>query len=139
MEILRDLQGMGKTIFISSHILSELAELCDSVTIIDQGKIRYSGSMRQLLAHDGLQPVYRLTVSLDSPDCQESLAGVPGVVDCQKPDGKLDYILTIDPEQTSSSTLLRSILDLGVQIEAFNRAEKHLNQAFMDLTERGIH
>src|SRR4029077_18473165 len=33
MEILKELQGMGKTIFISSHILAELAELCDSVTI----------------------------------------------------------------------------------------------------------
>lgn len=36
MEILQELKRMGKTIFISSHILSELAELCDSVTIIDR-------------------------------------------------------------------------------------------------------
>src|SRR5215472_16465918 len=51
MEILQELRHMGKTIFISSHILSELADLCDSVTIIDVGRIKYSGSMSSLLAH----------------------------------------------------------------------------------------
>src|SRR4030095_2170083 len=44
MEILRELQRLGKTIFISSHILSELAELCDGVTIIDRGKVKYRGT-----------------------------------------------------------------------------------------------
>ena len=43
MEILKALKAMGKTVFISSHILSELAELCDSVTIIDRGRIKFSG------------------------------------------------------------------------------------------------
>ena len=46
MEILKELKGMGKTIFISSHILSELAELCDSVTIIDAGRIKFSGKKK---------------------------------------------------------------------------------------------
>ena len=45
MEILRELQRMGKTVFISSHILSELAMLCDSVTILDRGRLKYSGPM----------------------------------------------------------------------------------------------
>src|ERR1700760_2558936 len=51
MEILKELQGMGKTIFISSHSLAELAELCDSVTIIDGGRIKFSGTITALLAH----------------------------------------------------------------------------------------
>src|SRR6266576_1288886 len=51
MEILKELQGMGKTIFISSHILAELAELCDSVTIIDGGRIKFSGPIAALLDH----------------------------------------------------------------------------------------
>ena len=49
MEILRELRRMGKTVFISSHILSELAELCDSVTIIDRGQVKFSGPMDVLL------------------------------------------------------------------------------------------
>src|SRR5690606_9405868 len=60
MEILRELRRMGKTIFISSHILSELAELCDSVTIIDRGKTKFSGSMDDLLERRTETPIYRL-------------------------------------------------------------------------------
>jgi ABC-2 type transport system ATP-binding protein len=52
MEILRELRRLGKTIFISSHILSELADLCDSVTIVDRGQVRYTGSMQGLLKQD---------------------------------------------------------------------------------------
>ena len=50
MQILQELRRLGKTIFISSHILSELAELCDSVTILDRGTVKYTGAMRDLLA-----------------------------------------------------------------------------------------
>src|SRR5207244_9011724 len=46
MEILRELRNMGKTIFISSHILSELAMLCDHVTILDRGSAKYRGLIK---------------------------------------------------------------------------------------------
>ena len=50
MEILRELQRMGKTVFISSHILSELGDLCDSVTIMDRGAVRFSGPISRAAA-----------------------------------------------------------------------------------------
>jgi len=53
MDIIRELRRMGKTIFISSHILSELAMLCDSVTILDRGTVRYSGSISGLSQGNG--------------------------------------------------------------------------------------
>ena len=43
-ELLKELRRMGKTILISSHILHELAELCDTVGIIEQGKLLYNGT-----------------------------------------------------------------------------------------------
>ena len=46
--ILRDLKEMGKTIVISSHILPELSEMCDALTIIDHGKLVFSGSVEAL-------------------------------------------------------------------------------------------
>lgn len=49
-ELLKELRNMGKTILISSHILSELRELCNKVGIIERGKLLFSGSVDEILA-----------------------------------------------------------------------------------------
>lgn len=138
MEILRELKRMGKTIFISSHILSELAELCDSVTIIDRGKTKYSGLMENLLHHQVEHPIYRLRIDEDVPDFEQSLGALAGVMEVVRSDGKPEFRVSIDLAQTSPSTLLRGVLDLGAEVVAFQRDQRHLNEAFMDLTERGV-
>lgn len=138
MEILRELQRMGKTIFISSHILSELAELCDSVTIIDRGKVKYSGSMDGLSEGDGTHPGYALTLADDQPDTADQLALLPGVIIARRGDNGPVYQIFIDVETTDTNSLLSGILDLGIPVVSFAENRKHLNQAFMDLTEQGV-
>ncbi|RMG06295.1 MAG: ABC transporter ATP-binding protein [Planctomycetota bacterium] len=58
-ELLKELRNMGKTILISSHILSELRELCNKVGIIEKGKLLFSGPIEEILeqvrAHDVIQ------------------------------------------------------------------------------------
>ena len=49
-ELLKELHRMGKTILISSHILLELADLCSTVGIIEQGELKFTGSMSDILA-----------------------------------------------------------------------------------------
>ena len=138
MEILRELKRMGKTIFISSHILSELAELCDSVTIIDRGKTKYSGLMEHLLHHQAEHPIYRLRVEEEPAEFDQSLRGLTGVIEVQRSEEKPEYRISLDLAQSNPSALLRGVLDLGVSIVAFQRDQRHLNEAFMDLTERGV-
>jgi ABC-type multidrug transport system ATPase subunit len=140
MEILRELRRMGKTIFISSHILSELAELCDSVTIIDRGRIKFSGTMRDLVTGGGnSRPMYQLTLAADFPGAGEKLARLPGVAEVVREDGGPVYRLTLDDlEAPDTNTLLRGVIDLGLPIASFTESKRHLNQAFMDLTEQGV-
>jgi ABC-2 type transport system ATP-binding protein len=138
MEILKALRGMGKTIFISSHILSELAELCDSVTIIDQGRIKYSGSMHELLAHTGEHPAYRLLLDATRPEVAPKLRSVPGVLLVETLDERPEYRITLDEAVISTNALLKHLLDWNVPILSFTPDRRHLNQAFMDLTERGV-
>ena len=80
MEILRELRRMGKTIFISSHILSELAELCDSVSIIDRGKTKYSGPMEGLLEQETVNPILRVRVDGEQTEFIPILEGIQGVL-----------------------------------------------------------
>jgi ABC-2 type transport system ATP-binding protein len=138
MQILQELRRMGKTIFISSHILSELAELCDSVTIIDRGLVRYSGRMQQLLDTGDAHPTYKLSVGAEMPDIEERLRQIAGVTGVQKVDGRPEYRVSFDWTETTTNALLQGVMQLGVQVTGFTEERKHLNQAFMDLTERGV-
>ncbi len=139
MEILKALKSMGKTIFISSHILSELAELCDSVTIIDRGKIKYSGAMNQLLASTEEHPTFRLTIAGEpEAEIEAVLRALPGIVKVERIEARPEFRLSFDGNLTSTNALLGGILGLSIPIHGFAEDRRHLNEAFMDLTSKGI-
>ena len=138
MEVLKLLQEMGKTIFISSHILSELAELCDSVTIIDGGRIKFSGAMSDLLAHSNEHPTYRLTVGGEGPELVRRLGELTGVVSAERINETQQFRISFDGALTDTNRLLRGVIDMGVPIAAFTEERRHLNEAFMDLTRGGL-
>lgn len=139
MEILQELKRMGKTIFISSHILSELAELCDSVTIIDRGLIKYSGSMDGLLTHEEEHPSYKVTLgSLADEAFVSSLTSEPGILSVTTTEKPRELRISIDATLTTTGDLLTKIIERNGQIESFQKDRKHLNQAFLDLTEQGV-
>ena len=138
MDVLRALRSMGKTIIISSHILSELAELCDSVTVIDRGTIRYCGTMQELLDHRADYPTYRLTPSEPLNGLREKLGESTGIISIEEVEGSHDVRVAFDPEQIDSNGVLRAVMDAGITVTGFSRAQRHLNQAFMDLTEKGV-
>jgi len=138
MDVLRALRSMGKTIIISSHILSELAELCDSVTVIDRGTIRYCGTMQGLLDHRADYPTYRLTPSEPLNGLREKLGETTGIISIEEVEGSHDVRVAFDPEQIDSNGVLRAVMDAGITVTGFSRAQRHLNQAFMDLTEKGV-
>jgi ABC-2 type transport system ATP-binding protein len=138
MEIIQELRRMGKTIFISSHILSELALLCDSVTILDRGTVRYSGSMAGLSQSNGETVDYLLSLVEDHPDTENVLRKINGVVAVTKAGKAPQYRVSFQRKQTDPNTLLRATLESGAQILGFQEIVRQLNQAFMDLTEPGV-
>jgi ABC-2 type transport system ATP-binding protein len=137
MEILQELRRMGKTIFISSHILSELAELCDSVTIIDRGTVKYSGAMDSLLDHDSETPAWRIRLGGDQNGLVDALTSIDGIRSAEPIEGRPEFRLETTG-RLGTNDLLRALLNLERPILAFSEERKHLNQAFMDLTERGV-
>jgi ABC-2 type transport system ATP-binding protein len=140
MEILEELRRLGKTIFISSHILSELAMLCDHVTILDRGEVKYTGTMRGLIANtDGATAIYHLTLAAEHPPTADALAKLPGVQRITPPlPNEARYTITFDREQVPLNTILQTAIGAGGLIISFTEDVKHLNQAFMDLTEPGV-
>lgn len=137
MEILRELRRMGKTIFISSHILTELATLCDSFTIIDRGKIKYTGPKRGLMLRDDGGRSFLLHLETHHEPAEAALRALDGVSEVMAQDGA-GYRITFNPERTEINVILRAVIESQGRIVAVQEDSSQLNQAFMDLTEPGV-
>ena len=140
MEILQELRSLGKTIFISSHILSELATLCDSVTILDRGNVKYTGAMRGLIsATEGDITGYVLTLATEHAPLLAALTALPGVTSARQMEGELPrYNVQFDKTKLGPNAIMQAALDCNAPIVAFQEDVKHLNDAFMDLTDPGV-
>jgi ABC-2 type transport system ATP-binding protein len=125
-------------VFISSHILSELATLCDSVTIIDRGRIKYTGSMAQLLTREGGTDDYVLTLAEPVVDLVERLKALPGVSAFADPEDACACEVKLDRALCDTGAVLRTTLDAGGKVVGFAQARRHLDEAFMDLTDPGV-
>ena len=96
--ILRTLKDMGKTVLISSHILPELSEMCDSLTIIDHGRLVFSGSVEELGRHmSGNAPIrVRLAAGAEADAIEAAVTLIrqyPGVTGVGREEGN---VLTVD-------------------------------------------
>jgi len=138
MEILRALTGLGKTVFISSHILAELGDLCDSVTIIDRGVVKFSGAMSDLLSQRGEKAVYMIALEAEHPPVEQALQGMDGVLQVSKSDEGPGYRVIFDRTATDIGAIVRKVLDAGGRLVSVREDERELSEAFMELTQPGL-
>src|SRR4029079_41474 len=81
MAILQELQRLGKTIIISSHILSELQTLCNRVAVIEKGKLIYSGPVQGVREQMSTGLIYWVKVSSEQSQAIEILKTRPEVTE----------------------------------------------------------
>src|SRR3954462_4364700 len=93
MGILQELQRMGKTIIISSHILSELQTLCNRVAIIEKGKLIYSGPVQGVRDQMSTGRVVWVKVATDQAQAIELLKTRPEVSAAEAVDGQVKVTL----------------------------------------------
>src|ERR1700691_3989587 len=88
MDILQELQRLGKTIIISSHILSELQTLCNRVAIIEKGKLIYSGPVQGVRDQMAAGPIYWLLPQGEASGALELLKARPEVTEVARVHGR---------------------------------------------------
>jgi len=137
-ELLKELNRMGKTILISSHILHELAELCTSVGIIEQGKLLYCGRVETILAEAKVGKLIHIEVTERVEDAAALLRTVDGIsmVDIVVKNGQSRIDVTIDPNsKLDQSELPNRLIAKGFRIISMQGEQVNLETAFMRLTK----
>ena len=137
-ELLRELKRMGKTIMISSHILSELEEICDFVGIIELGKLVFSGTMEQIWKKLGVHSKVHVKVIPEHKEkAIELLSCVPEIEQVIEQNSYL--LVEFTDGQIASSVVAKSLVNGNVDIVSIAPAKVKLDDAFLELTKGMVH
>lgn len=141
-ELLKELKRMGKTILISSHILPELAELCNVVGIIERGRLLFNGSVKEVLRRARVGNVVHVGVAERSADAAEVIKKIRGVtkVSLVEGDGHPGHdgpTLHVQFEGAggSATDIPHALVTAGFRITRFMEEAVNLETAFMRLTK----
>ncbi len=131
--LLKELRSMGKTILVSSHILPELADICNKIGIIEQGVLHVNGSVVDVMKQVRTDIVLNITVSDRMTDAANYLEGQNEVESVQDKNGVL--IVKMNEGVVQYSFLVPRLLEQGFDITLFKEDEINLETAFMHLTK----
>jgi ABC-2 type transport system ATP-binding protein len=136
-ELLKTLRQMGKTIIISSHILPELQDLCNTVGIIEQGELIYSGPWTDIVrkartgmvVHVGLQSNTQSAAALLAQDQRVAISHVrdDGLLEISLAEGVNDF-----------SFIPATLIESGYKMTLLREEEVNLETAFMRLTKGAV-
>jgi ABC-2 type transport system ATP-binding protein len=124
-ELLRSLGGEGRTVFVSSHILSEVRQMCDHVAILARGKCVATGAVDDVL-HRGSG---RLIVGAPDIATAAKVLGTSGFPTTMEGDRLLLDVAVPDPER-----ITRVLAEQGVFLNELRREEADLESVFLELT-----
>jgi len=132
-ELLKELRNMGKTIIISSHILHELAELCTTVGIIEEGKLLFHGSIAEIIRRVKLATRVCVKVAEQQDLAALMLQRLKHVRKVEQHNSAL--IVELDSDTHDFSGLVRALLDNNFRVREIREEEVNLETAFMRLTK----
>ena len=131
--LLTELRDMGKTIMISSHILSELHEMCSSIGIIERGKLLFAGTLGQAFTAAGAGERIEVRLEGDAARAAERLAADERVAKARAQDRTLH--LELSPGEHGHHFLIESLVAIGERIVAFEPKAIKLEDVFLRITK----
>lgn len=134
-ELLMNLQGMGKTIVISSHILADISEMCNSIGIMSQGKLIRAGLMQDVLKTGVDTSRLVIKISSDMQQTVQMLQEYPGIrLEAVKEN---EVIISGVADDITANRIIAEMISRGIIISGFRREEHSLENIFMMLTGQG--
>jgi ABC-2 type transport system ATP-binding protein len=135
--LLRELKGMGKTIMISSHILSELEEMCDHVGIIEHGRLIFAGTMEEIRTRMGISSKLRIRVAANQQQAVEILSALPQVREAQLAGEQI--MVTLHDGNGGDGQIARTLVQGNFDVLSIIPEQLKLDDAFLQLTKGLVH
>jgi ABC-2 type transport system ATP-binding protein len=130
--LIRELASDGKTILLSSHILTELAEMCDTVAFIDKGRILATGTVEEILARMRQRRVLSVRVSGSIDRLERFLVEQPRVVHVHEAGGRLQF--EFEGGDEDQAALIADLVRAGFPILEFSAHRAGLEDLFIEIT-----
>ena len=118
----------GLTIFFSSHLLSEVEELCDRVVVLHRGEVKASGPLSELMNAKGYR--YRVDVS----DVDRALEVVQAVDGARAEPGTIKDSITVSSDSDIARQIIRDLVQAGIGVDQLVRTEQGLEDVYIQLT-----
>jgi len=131
--LLKELRSMGKTILVSSHILPELADICNKIGIIEQGVLHVNGTVEEVMKQVRADVVLNVKVSdrqVEAANFLEAMGEVESVQDKNEV-----LVVKLNPGVLKYTVLAQRLIEQGYELETFKEDEINLETAFMHLTK----
>jgi ABC-2 type transport system ATP-binding protein len=136
-ELLKELQRLGKTIVVSSHILHELAQLCSRIAIIDHGKLVAEGALEDIWRTLGLLRLVLVEVANPGEALTEAARRIPGVESVEPSHERL--AIRIHEGGVALEDLHAGLVAAGARIRGFQAEAMDMESAFLALTRGATH
>ncbi len=136
-ELIAELGRMGKIVIVSSHILPELADFCNTVGIIEKGQLLAFGPVNKIV--EGMQPNRVISAKLirDHAEAAQVLSDIPHVLSVEVAgDGEIRMDFNGDQEQQSE--LLSVLVSRGFKVIGFREEHADLEDVFLKLTTGAV-
>jgi ABC-2 type transport system ATP-binding protein len=130
---LKKLRGMGKTILVSSHILPELADICNKIGIIEQGQLIVNGDVSEVMRQVRAEVVLNVSVAERATDAADLLEQQPEVASIEMHNGVIMVKLREGVHRYGH--LATVLVENGFELNSFKEDEINLETAFMHLTK----
>jgi ABC-2 type transport system ATP-binding protein len=131
--LIRELAADGKTVLLSSHILSELSEMCDVVTVIEKGKILATGTMQSILERVRRRRILSLRLSQPKDGVERFLLEQPGVLNVHDAGGRVQF--EFDGGDDDQVSLVSRLVAAGFPVLEFSAQSAGLEDLFIEITE----
>ncbi|MDQ7825543.1 MAG: ABC transporter ATP-binding protein [Candidatus Eremiobacteraeota bacterium] len=131
--LLKELSTMGKTIFISSHILPELADYCNKIGIIEKGSLIACGSVQSIIEKTRTMASYKIRVLGDTVRAAAMLKEDPMVGEVEEVNGHLRF--SWQGEKDSIAGLIEALVMKKAGLLGIWEEETNLEDVFMQITK----